>query len=50
MELPQCCILSEHGHFLIYYKGFFYDNIKGVFTDYDYSKLVAYLTIQIAEL
>lgn len=49
VELPQCCILSEHGHFLIYHQGFFYDNIKGVFTDYDYSELVAYLTIQIAE-
>ncbi|ERK30171.1 hypothetical protein [Clostridium intestinale] len=47
VELPQCCILSEHGHFLLYYKGTFYDNIRGAFTEYDFSKLVAYSEINI---
>lgn len=47
VELPMCCILSEHGHFLLYCKGMFYDNIKGIFTEYDYSKLVAYLEINL---
>lgn len=32
-------------HFLLHYDGKFYDNIKGVFTEYDYSQLVAYLEI-----
>lgn len=45
VELPKCCILSEHGHFLLHYDGTFYDNIKGIFTEYDYSQLVAYLEI-----
>ncbi|MDH8679049.1 hypothetical protein QE109_12890 [Fusibacter bizertensis] len=49
VELPECCILSEHGHFLLYYKSVFYDNIKGVFSDYDYSQLVAYLEINLVE-
>lgn len=44
-DLPMCCILSEHGHFLLYYKGVFYDNIKGIFNEYDYGQLVAYLEI-----
>ncbi len=46
-ELPKCCILSEHGHFLLHKDGVFYDNIKGVFKDYDMSNLVAYLEILI---
>lgn len=49
IELPMCCILSEHGHFLLHYDGKFYDNIKGVFTEYDYSQLVAYLEIFLAK-
>ncbi len=49
VELPTCCILSEHGHFLLYYNGFFYDNIRGIFTDYDLSQLVAYLKLDIVK-
>lgn len=49
VALPRCCILSEHGHFLLHYDGTFYDNIKGVFTDYDYNRLVAYLEIDFAK-
>ncbi|WP_297419814.1 hypothetical protein [Clostridium sp.] len=49
VELPQCCILSEHGHFLLYYQGVFYDNIRGVFTEYDFSQLVAYLELDIGK-
>ncbi|WP_411677150.1 hypothetical protein [Caproicibacter sp.] len=48
VELPICCILSEHGHFLLYYKGVFYDNIKGTFPKYNYSQLVAYLEINLS--
>jgi len=47
--LPQCCILSEHGHFLLYYQGVFYDNIRGVFSEYDFSQLVAYLELDIGK-
>jgi hypothetical protein len=43
--LPACCILSTGGHFLLHNNGVFYDNIKGVFTEYDYGQLVAYLEI-----
>lgn len=49
VELPECCILSEHGHFLLYYRGVFYDNMKGVFNEYDYTQLVAYLEINFVE-
>lgn len=49
VELPKCCILSEHGHFLLHYNGVFYDNILGVFTEYDFSRLVAYLEIDIVK-
>lgn len=49
VELPECCILSEYGHFLLYYKGAFYDNMKGIFTEYDYTQLVAYLEINLVE-
>lgn len=49
VELPRCCILSEHGHFLLYCDGVYYDNIKGVFTQYDFSALVAYLEIYFSE-
>lgn len=49
VELPIYCILSEHGHFLLYCKGVFYDNIKGIFTEYDYSQLVAYLEINLCK-
>lgn len=45
VDLPRCCILSEHGHFLLHFDGVFYDNIKGVYHEYDYSDLVAYLEI-----
>ena len=24
IELPQCCVLREHGHLLLYYQGVFY--------------------------
>lgn len=45
VELPACCILSEHGHFLLHRDGVFYDNIKGVSHEYNYAELVAYLEI-----
>ena len=45
VELPECCILSEHGHFLLYHNGTCYDNIRGEFSGYDFSALVAYLEI-----
>ena len=45
VDLPGCCILSEHGHFLLYNDGVCYDNLRGSFTDYDFSGLVAYLEI-----
>ena len=45
--LPQCCILSEHGHFLLHRDDFFYDNIKGVYQEYDFSNLVAYLELDL---
>ena len=47
VEIPKCCILSEHGHFLLHKDGVFYDNIKAEFTAYDMSNLVAYLEIMI---
>ena len=45
VELPRCCILSEHGHFLLYNDGVCFDNMRGEFTEYDFSALVAYLEI-----
>ena len=47
VKLPKCCILSQHGHFLLYYNEVFYDNMLGVFTEYDFSQLVAYLEIDV---
>ncbi|MBO0448762.1 hypothetical protein JZO76_04355 [Enterococcus sp. MJM12] len=45
--LPKRCLLSEKGHFLLYVDGLFYDNIKGVFSEYDYTKLTAYLDLTV---
>lgn len=47
VQLPSCCILSEHGHFLLHKDEVFYDNVKGVFSDYDFAGLVAYLELYI---
>lgn len=48
--LPPCCILMEkmgrYCHYLIHYKGKFYDPNLGVLEEYDVSKLLGYLEIQ----
>lgn len=49
VELPMCCILSCRGHFLLHKDGVYYDNIDGIFTDFDFSQLTAYLEIPLAE-
>lgn len=48
-EVPECCIIMERlgrfSHYLIHYKGRFYDPILGVLGEYDTSKLLGYLEI-----
>ena len=45
VALPDYCIISEHGHFLLHYFGVYYDNEKGVFTEYDRSKMSGYIEL-----
>lgn len=48
--LPDCCIMMEkmglYCHYLLHYKGEFYDPNMPVFTDYDMSKLQGYLEVK----
>ncbi len=50
VKLPECCILMEKMgrfcHYLLYYKGIFYDPTLGMFKEYDFSKLLGYLEIR----
>lgn len=47
--LPVCCIINERrekgNHFLLYYKGKYYDSGLGVLNTYDMSKMIGYLEI-----
>lgn len=45
VTLPECCIISEHGHFLLQYCGVYYDNEKGVFSEYDQSRMSGYIEL-----
>ena len=49
--LPKCAILMEKmgrfSHYLLYFNGKFYDPNLGIMDEYDMSKLVGYLEIQI---
>ena len=49
--LPQCCILSERtetcNHFLLHYKGTYYDSVLGELNLYDKGKMIGYLEISI---
>ncbi len=48
--LPECCIMMEKMgrfcHYLIHYKGKFYDPTLGMLENYDMSKLLGYLEIR----
>lgn len=49
VSLPVCCIINEKTensyHFLLYYKGKYYDSNLGVVDTYDTSKMISYLEI-----
>ncbi len=48
--LPECCIMMEKMgrfcHYLLHYKGKFYDPTLGLLEDYDLTKLLGYLEIR----
>ena len=50
VTLPECCIMMEKMgrfcHYLIHFKGKFYDPTLGVLDDYDMSKLLGFLEIR----
>jgi hypothetical protein len=47
--LPNCCIISERtetcNHFLLYYKGKYYDSSLGILDIFDMRKMICYLEI-----
>ncbi len=45
LTLPRFCIISEHGHFLLHCCGTFYDNARGVFTNYSPEKISGYIEL-----
>jgi len=45
--LPQCCIISEHGHFLLHCRGLFIDSVRGQFEVYDQSQMTGYIEIHL---
>lgn len=49
-KIPECCIMMEKlgrfSHYLIHYKGKFYDPTLGLLNEYDKSKLLGYLEIR----
>ena len=49
-QIPECCIIMEKlgrfSHYLIHYKGKFYDPTLGLLDEYDKSKLLGYLEIR----
>ena len=49
--LPKCCIMMEklglYCHYLVHFDGKFYDSNLGVVTEYDMSKLLGYLEVQV---
>ncbi len=51
--LPRCAILMEKMgrfcHYLLYFKGKYYDPNDGIFEEYDTSKLLGYLEIRLGE-
>lgn len=50
VTLPECCIMMEKmgrfSHYLLHYKGRFYDPTLGILDSYDLSKLLGYLEIR----
>lgn len=49
-KIPECCIIMEKmgrfSHYLIHFKGKFYDPTLGLLDDYDKTKLLGYLEIR----
>lgn len=43
--LPEYCIISEHGHFLLHYRGVYYDNEAGIRCEYDQSGMSGYIEL-----
>lgn len=44
-ELPDFCIISERGHFLLHHRGIFYDNSRGMFENYDQAAMTGYIAL-----
>ncbi|MBD5461029.1 MAG: DUF1905 domain-containing protein, partial [Lachnospiraceae bacterium] len=51
VTLPKCCVMMEKMgrfcHYLVHYDGKFYDSNLGVQDEYDMSKLLGYLEVEV---